>query len=101
MSVESARKSGKNLKNVCTQVKKMYRKRNIDQLTLADFSMPFSGKLSPDNRWVKLASLIPWEALEDEYVRQFSQNGMGSPAKQFRMALGALIIKEKLNISAI
>ena len=61
--------------------------------------MPFSGKLSPDNRWVKLASLVPWEEIEDEYVRQFSQNGMGSPAKQFRMALGALIIKEKLNIS--
>jgi hypothetical protein len=42
---------------------------------------------------------VPWEEIEDEYVRQFSQNGMGSPAKQFRMALGALIIKEKLNIS--
>jgi hypothetical protein len=77
----------------------MYRKRDTDQLILSDFSMPFSGKLSPDNRWVKLASLVPWEEIEDEYVRQFSQNGMGSPAKQFRMALGALIIKEKLNIS--
>jgi len=77
----------------------MYRKRDTDQLILSDFSMPFSGKLSPDNRWVKLASLVPWEEIENEYVRQFSQNGMGSPAKQFRMALGALIIKEKLNIS--
>lgn len=77
----------------------MYRKRDKDQLTIANFSMPFSAKLSPDNRWVKMASIIPWEELEDEYVRQFSQKGMGSPAKQFRMALGALIIKEKLNIS--
>jgi hypothetical protein len=99
MSVESAWETGKNLKNLCTQVKRMYRKQNTDQLMLTEFSMPFSGKLSPENRWVKLASLIPWEELEDEYVRQFSQKGMGSPAKQFRMALGALIIKEKLNIS--
>lgn len=77
----------------------MYRKRDKDQLTIAYFSMPFSGKLSPDNRWVKLAALIPWEEVEGGYVRQFSQSGMGSPAKQFRMAFGALIIKEKLNIS--
>lgn len=37
--------------------------------------------------------------MEEEYVKLFDQNGMGSPAKQFRMALGALIIKEKQSIS--
>jgi transposase, IS5 family len=77
----------------------MYRKRNKEQLTIADFSIPFSGELSAENRWIKLASLIPWNELEDQYVKQFNQGGMGSPAKQYRMALGALIIKEKFCIS--
>jgi transposase, IS5 family len=77
----------------------MYKKRDKEQLILADFAMPFSGKLSPGNRWVKFAKEIPWDEMEDQYVAQFSKNQLGSPAKQFRMALGALIIKEKLNIS--
>ena len=42
--------------------------------------------------------LVPWEAFEEEYARQFSQT-MGAPAKPFRMALGALIIKERLGTS--
>lgn len=45
-----------------------------------------------------LAQLIPWEELEEEYASLFSDR-MGAPAKTFRMALGALIIKEKLNIT--
>src|SRR5512145_118898 len=77
----------------------MYKKRNKEQLTFTDFTMPFSGKLNPDNRWVKFEKEIPWDEMEDQYSEKFSKNGMGSPAKQFRMALGALIIKEKLNIS--
>lgn len=47
---------------------------------------------------MKLAEMIPWDDFEAEYAAQMSQ-GMGAPAKPFRMALGALIIKEKLNIS--
>ena len=35
---------------------------------------------------------------EEEYAEKFSEK-MGAPAKPFRMALGALIIKEKLGIS--
>jgi len=92
-------KRGKTLKTFALRVTEMYKKRDKEQLILTDFSMPFSGKLSPDNRWVKFANEIPWDEIEDQYVAQFSKNRLGSPAKQFRMALGALIIKEKLNIS--
>jgi len=60
--------------------------------------LPFGGKLSSENRWVKLAKLIPWEAFEQTYADQFSE-GMGAPAKSFRMALGSLIIKERLGTS--
>ena len=42
----------------------------------------------PDNRWIKLADLIPWNELEDGYAAQFYK-GFGAPAKLFRMALGA------------
>lgn len=45
-----------------------------------------------------MAELIPWAKFEEEYAEQFLEK-MGAPAKPFRMALGALIIKEKLRIS--
>ena len=76
----------------------MYRTSNQPELTPDNFEMPFSGKLSPDNRWVIMAELIPWREFEAEYAEKFSEK-MGAPAKPFRMALGALIIKEKLRTS--
>jgi hypothetical protein len=33
-----------------------------------DFFLPFGGQLAGDNRWIKLAELIPWKELEDDYV---------------------------------
>ena len=60
----------------------------------------FEGRLSEDNCWVKMAKLIPWSEFEEDYAENFPTE-MGAPAKSFRMALGALIIKEKLGISDI
>ncbi|NCQ87184.1 MAG: transposase, partial [Microcystis aeruginosa W13-18] len=76
----------------------MYRK--IEQLPTSpeNFEFPSEGQLSPDNRWVIMANLIPWSEFEEEYAQNFSEE-MGAPAKSFRMALGALIIKEKLGTS--
>ncbi len=76
----------------------MYRTTNKFHLGAEKFELPFGGKLSPENRWVKLAQLIPWSEFESEYASQFSSS-MGAPAKSFRMALGALIIKERLGTS--
>jgi transposase, IS5 family len=76
----------------------MYRKQGQNPISPENFELTFEGKLSSDNRWVVLASLIPWGEFEDEYSSEFSMD-MGAPAKPFRMALGALIIKEKLGIS--
>jgi len=76
----------------------MYRKEEQSQVLSENFELPFEGKLSEDNRWVIIASLIPWLEFEDEYASIFSEE-VGAPAKSFRMALGALIIKEKLGIS--
>ena len=76
----------------------MYRKAHQSSITPENFELPFSGKLSPDNRWIIMAELIPWAEFESEYAEKFSET-MGAPAKPFRMALGSLIIKEKLGIS--
>jgi len=76
----------------------MYRREHRDQLSFEAFFLPFGGKLSGDNRWIKLAELIPWDELEDDYAAQFCK-GFGAPAKPFRMALGALIIKARMGLT--
>ena len=53
------------------------------QMTLDDYDFPF-GKLDPENEWVKLAALVPWDVAEEEYAKQFVNNGhppirFGSP----------------------
>ena len=45
-----------------------------------------------------MAELIPWSEFEAEYAENFPTE-KGLRAKSFRMALGALIIKEKLGTS--
>jgi transposase, IS5 family len=76
----------------------MYRKVDPTPNPPSNFDLPFEGQLSEDNRWVTMAKLIPWLEFEAEYAQNFATD-MGAPAKSFRMALGALIIKEKLGIS--
>ena len=76
----------------------MVRHEHRDQLSFKDFFLPFGGQLSGDNRWIKLSELIPWEELEVDYAAQFCK-GFGAPAKPFRMALGALIIKARLGLT--
>ncbi len=76
----------------------MYRKSSQSDLTPAKFELPVAIELSSQNRWVIMADLIPWSEFEEEYAENFSEK-MGPIAKPFRMALGALIIKEKLGNS--
>jgi IS5 family transposase len=72
----------------------MYRKQPAGQLAFEDFYLPFGGKLRSDNRWVILAKQIPWQKIDDEYSVHF--NDLGCPAKPARVALGSLLIKERL-----
>lgn len=71
----------------------MYR-RPTSQMVFEEFILPFEGKLDANNRWVKLAKIIPWEQIENDYADLFPSN-TGTVAKSLRMALGALIIKER------
>ena len=70
------------------------------QLSFETFHLPFGGKLDPKNRWVKLAETIPWHVAEERYAKKFPSK-RGAPALTVRMALGALIIKEKLGLSDV
>ena len=76
----------------------MYKKAEFASSPPSEFELPFGGRLSADNRWVKMGELIPWSEFESEYAANFLIE-KGLRAKSFRMALGALIIKEKLGIS--
>lgn len=77
----------------------MYREESEKQQKLEDFYMPFGGHLNEDNRWVILSKKVPWKRIENEYKEKLGNTDIGAPAKPLRMALGSLIIKEKLQIS--
>ena len=76
----------------------MYRKVNQPEITPNEFQFSNQFKLSAKNRWVIMAELVPWEEFEEEYANNFPSE-TGAPAKSFRMALGSLIIKEKLGLT--
>jgi transposase, IS5 family len=63
----------------------VYRKAQLAPSSPSDFELPSCGRLSPDNRWVKMAQIIPWSEFEAEYAKNFPTE-MGAPAKSFRMA---------------
>ena len=86
-------------KNLAPADEKVMYRHTEKQLELEGFHLPFSGELSADNRWVRLAQMIPWHKFEDEYCASLSKKGQGPPAFSVRMALAALIIKERPRLS--
>ena len=48
--------------------------KDTSQLKIEDFVFPY-GNLDPENDWVKLAGLVPWETAEERYAAQFADNG--------------------------
>jgi len=76
----------------------MYRKRRREQAEFESFHLVFGGKLRSDNRWVRLAKLIPWDEIEERYAELFSATN-GAPAISAREAVASLIIKEKLGLT--
>ena len=72
----------------------MYRKEDKKQLTMEEFMLPFGGYLSADNRWVRMAKLMPWDTIEEEYAKSMSETE-GRKALPARMAYGAIYVKEQ------
>jgi len=67
----------------------MYRRELPGQIKL---DIPFNVKLNPDSAWVRLAELIPWERIEEEYANHF-HGSEGQVAKSARLAFAALYIQ--------
>ena len=89
----------KSVKTLSQRGLNMYRQIETKIVTTENLELKFEGKLAKDNRWVIMSELIPWQEFEEEYATNFSETGMGAPAKPFRIALGSLIIKERLGTS--
>lgn len=62
------------------------------QISIEEFIHPFGGTLSKDNRWVKMANLLPWDEMAKVYAKKMSLE-MGRKAIDPRVAVGTLIIK--------
>ena len=69
---------------------------NIDnpkQIHIEQFVLPFSGKMSPNNRWAKLTMLMPWDEISQLYSKKLCKD-FGRLSIKPRVAIGALIIKQ-------
>ena len=73
----------------------MYRKQTIGQTKM---EIPFGVELDKENRWVKLAALMPWDEIETEYAKHF-KGSRGQVAKSSRLAFAALYIQNRLVIT--
>ncbi|MCD6321923.1 MAG: IS5 family transposase [Clostridiales bacterium] len=77
----------------------MYTHNEKQMLLPHEFFLPFSGSLNPQNRWCKLATIIPWAEVEEKYIKNFKSLIRGNNAMSVRMALGSLIIQNMVNLS--
>ena len=63
-----------------------------NQLDIFNFKTEFVSTLNPNNRWVRMAKLLDWDALAAIYSLHFSST-TGAKGVDARVVLGALIIK--------
>lgn len=68
------------------------------QLSFKSFGAALSTPLSPDNEWVQLADVMPWQALDEAYQLEFPKN-TGRAAKPFRMLYGAGLIQQRMGLT--
>lgn len=69
-----------------------------NQLVLAGFETPFEKELNPNNRWVVLARLIPWDDVCSIYHKHVGVSNTGRPPLNPRIVIGSLIIKHLCNL---
>jgi IS5 family transposase len=77
----------------------MYKPKDRKTELLFKELLPLGGKLDENNRWFKYHSLIDWEKLEQEYLKNFSNTGR--PALDARLVIGALCIKHMMGVSDV
>ena len=70
----------------------MVKYESPSQLKIEAFKTPFLKSLLPDNRWVMLSKVTPWDKFAALYLKAM-ETGTGRPPISPRIVLGALIIK--------
>ncbi len=76
----------------------MIRYTPASERKLSLFKTPFEQNLLPDNRWVKMAELVPWDDFASVLQKRMCKdNGRGSI--DLRVVLGALLVKYVMNLS--
>lgn len=86
-------------------MKKVFKKRapspsyiSPNQLTMDCFHTPFEQQLNPENRWVVLSRLIPWDEVCNLYLKNVGVSPTGRPPLSPRVIIGSLIIKHLCNL---
>jgi len=86
-------------------MKKAFKKRapspsyiSPSQLTMDCFQSPFEQHLNPENRWVVLSRLMPWDEVCNLYLKNVGVSQTGRPPLSPRVILGSLIIKHLCNL---
>ena len=80
-----------------TEIRAMYKPKDRKTQVLFPELFPFGGNLDERNRWLRIRELIPWEELEYEYLKYFSD--IGRPAKDAQLILGLLLLKHMTKLS--
>ena len=70
----------------------MIRYTPASERSLSLFKTPFEQSLSPANRWVKMAELVPWDEMAEVFFSILSED-QGRPTVDLRVILGALMVK--------
>lgn len=68
------------------------------QFSFEGFETPFEQSLNPNNRWILLAKLIPWDEICNLYRKHVGVSFTGRPPINPRIVIGALIIKHMCNL---
>ena len=91
----SARLTDRSEQKPCRWGGEMYRRSMAGQEKL---DIPFGVELDANNRWVQLASIMPWEKIEGRYAQNFEGTN-GEEAKPSRLAFAALYIQNRLDVT--
>jgi IS5 family transposase len=76
----------------------MYKMTDNSQSNFLNFNQPMGLHMNPNNRWIQMANLVPWDTFEERYAKLFSSY-KGNVAKPLRLALGSLIIQKRYGYS--
>lgn len=76
----------------------MYHKKRNKNISFMDFNESFGVKLNPNHPLVKIANIIPWEKLEDDYKSLFPSH-TGRSSFSFRTAFATMILSAYTQVS--